>query len=424
MVTNLFKMGWRNTWRNKRRTNFTLCAIAFGVMSIVFVRSYFGGILKSASEGLIKNQLGHVKIAHKEFLRLERIIPREHLVTDSSRLQDMISTLPGIELFVERLKFNALLSSGEANESTVVIGIDPEKADKGMDISNSMIRGSYLGESGQDVIIGSLLARELNVPLNDELLLVTTDINYSTYALPFRLTGIFETGYPSIDKNIIYMSLVNAREMLDCENQTHEVLLYLNNPDAAVKTSENIKLLLDQQAPNHQLRVIPWQKNDFIKTFIPYSQRFLDIIMYIFMLIAALVILNTMLMSVMDRYHEIGVIKALGFKNREVIQMILVESFFIGIIGSLAGGIMGGSISMVLEKTGIDLAQMAGEKVWEKIEIPIPMLTRVIHPDFTFSILIGSIFFGILVTVAAALYPAYKSSRMSPVEALRSQLQV
>lgn len=424
MLGNILKLGWRNTWRNKRRTYFTLCAIAFGVMSIVFVRSYFGGILKSATEGIIKNQLGHIKIAHKEFLRLERIIPKEHLVTGNRHLQDMISAVPGVELSMERIKFNALVSSGEINEPGVVIGIDPEKARRGMDIPDSIVQGNYLGQSGLEVIIGSLMAKELNLTLNDELLLVTTDINYSTYALPFRLVGIFATGYPSIDKHIIYMPLAKAREMLDCEDQAHEVLIYLNDPEAAIETGEKIKRLLAPQDPLHELRVIPWQKDDFIETFIPYSQRFLDIILYIFMLIVALVILNTMLMSVMDRYHEIGVIKALGFKNREVVQMIAVESFFIGIIGSLAGGIIGGSVAMVLEKTGIDLAKMAGEGVWEKIDIPIPLLTRVIHPDFNFSILMGAIIFGILVTAAAALYPAYKSSKMSPVEALRSQLQV
>jgi ABC-type antimicrobial peptide transport system permease subunit len=142
------------------------------------------------------------------------------------------------------------------------------------------------------------------------------------------------------------------------------------------------------------------------------------------MIIVGLVILNTMLMTVMERYHEIGVIKALGFKNREVFLMILVEAFYIGVIGAIIGGALGGPLSAWLETTGIDMVKMMGEGVLEQFDIPIPIFSRVFYPDFTFSILINSVIFGIMVALIAVLYPAIKSVRMSPVEAFRSELKV
>ena len=144
---------------------------------------------------------------------------------------------------------------------------------------------------------------------------------------------------------------------------------------------------------------------------------------YVKWFIVALVILNTMLMAVMERYHEIGVIKALGFKNREVFSMILVEALYIGTIGSVIGGIFGGALSTYLEKTGIDVTQLTGG-LMEKIDLPVPYLGKVIYLDLTLSILIGSLIFGIFAALVAVLYPAIKSSRMQPVEAFRSELKV
>jgi len=103
--------------------------------------------------------------------------------------------------------------------------------------------------------------------------------------------------------------------------------------------------------------------------------------------------------------------------------MILVEAFYLGSIGSAIGGIIGGTLSAVMEKTGINIATMGGGII-EKIDIPLPFIGRILYPDFTFSILIGSMVFGIVVALAAVIYPAIKSLRMLPVEAFRSELKV
>jgi putative ABC transport system permease protein len=422
------KFGWRNIWRNKRRTYFTLISIIFGVTAIIFLRAYFEGFRRTSAEELIKTQTGHIKIAHREFLRLERIMPREYLVneTDLAHVHSVIHGIPGVGSVCERIKFHALLNRGEENKTAVVIGMDPGKADESMGLSRAIIQGNYYtgAAPGQPLtlIIGKSLARDLNAAVGDELLLVTSDINYSTYALPFKIAGIFETGYSSMDKHIVFIPLAKAREMLDCGESVNEMLIFLKDPDRAVEIGETMKQeLAGSQNP---LEVVPWQENDFVAGFMPFIDELIDKIVFIFMLMVALVILNTMLMAVIERYHEIGVIKALGLKNGEVRKMILIEALFMGIIGSAVGGLLGGTLSAILEKTGINVSEMLGEGVLEKFDLPVPLLGKVIHPDFNLSILVGSLVFGILMAVIAALYPAYKSAKMSPVEALRSQLRV
>ncbi len=424
MFGNIFKFGWRNIWRNKRRTFFTILAIAVGVMSLVFARSYIKGIVNTANEAMINTEIGHVKIAHKEYLRLDRIMPKEYLVRDLSSLRTGVEAIPGYVSMNARIKFHVLLSHGDINEAAVAVGFDPEREDKNMELSKVMVKGRYFGTShqGLNLVIGKSLAERMKVTVNDELLLVTTDINYSTYALPFKVIGIFDTGFAAMDKHLVYIPLPKAQEMLDCGDAAHEVLVFLKDPTQSWQACETIKRILSQKDPDHSIQVIPWQQDDLIRL-MPAAAGVWEVIIGIIMFIVALVILNTMLMAVMERYHEIGVIKALGFKNREVFAMILVEAFYLGCIGAVIGGIIGGTLSALVENTGIDFNRMTGGMM-EKIDIPVPFFGKIIYPDFTLAILIGSMVFGILVALIAVLYPAFKSSKMLPVEAFRSELKV
>lgn len=420
----IFKFGWKNIWRNKRRTTITLFAIAFGVMSIVFIKSYLLGLIDSSKQDMIKTRIGHIKIAHKKFLRLERIMPKEHMIPNLNQIQDDLSQLTGIEAACERIKFHVLLNRRDINEPAMAFGIDPGKADKTMDLSQAIVEGNYYDDSGLNLIIGKQLAKKLDITINDELLLVTTDINYSTYALPFRVAGIFHTGYVSMDKHMVFIPLKKASEMLDCGDRVHEILFFLKKPHQAVEFSEKIKTLLSGTDPGKSIKVIPWQTDDYIKSFIPFIEEMVGKVESIFFILVGLIILNTMLMAVMERYHEIGIIKALGFRNGEVRLLIFVEALFIGTIGSLIGGILGGSLAAVTEKTGIDIAKMVGEGVLENIEVPFALAGNLVYPDLTVEILIGSIIFGIIIALAAVLYPAVKSAKMSPVEAFHSELKV
>jgi putative ABC transport system permease protein len=424
MIGNIIKFAWRNIWRNKKRTYFTLFAVALGVMAVICLTSYVRGIVNSAGEEMIKSQIGHVRIAHKEFLRLERILPREYRVMDPGALKKEISGVPGIELWCERLKINVLVNSREMNESAAAIGVDPTATDKSMGLSKLLVEGNYFNDSGLNLIIGKTLAQKMKINVNDELLLVTTDINYSTYALPFKVVGIFETGYPSIDSHNLYIPLKKAQEMLDCGESVHEILLFLKEPGKAAAVSGEIESILSEKSPGNPLQVTPWEKDDFIEKFLPVLKDIIQKVLFIFMVIVAIVILNTMLMAVMERYHEIGIIKALGFKDREVVLMVMAEAFFIGVIGSAIGGLVGGVISAVLEKVGIDFTQLMGEEAWNKIDTDVPLLSNIIHPDFSSDILFGAVIFGIIISLAAVLYPAFKSTRMQPAEAFRTKLKI
>ncbi len=423
MWLNIFRFAWRNIFRNKRRTLFTIVAITFGIIMVIFARSFINGIVVSSSEAMINTRIGHIQIADKEFLRLERIIPKESLVNNSDKIRERLSAIDDVDSIEQRIKFRVLLNHGDTNEPAVAEGIEPANTDKNLKLSKAMVKGTLFKGNGLNLVLGKKLAQKLKVDLKDELLLVTTDINYSTYALPFKVVGIFETGYPAMDKHTLYIPLEKARTMLDCGNAAHQLLVFLKTPDRAPEVAAEIEKIIMEQNPEHSLAIIPWQKNNIIVEFIPMIEMVWGKILLLIMFIVALVILNTMLMTVMERYHEIGVIKAMGLKNSEIFFMVMVEALYIGTIGSVLGGIFGGTLAAVLEKTGIDLAKMVGE-TWDKIEMPIPMFGSSVYPDLTVEILVGGMVFGLVMSLLAVLYPAIKSSRMRPVDAFHSKLNI
>ena len=413
----IIQLAWRNIWRNWRRTILTSLAVAFGMISIIFSYSYLEGITESIYKNLIDIEIGHVKIVSREFLRLERILPREHLVYNLKELEADISSLPGISATTERIKFHLILSSEDENEPCVGIGINPEQEKNFFDLRQHMIQGSYFQEPAAEMLIGDGLAQKLGVGLGDELLAVTTDINYSTYALTFRVAGIFKTGFTFMDKNFFYIPIDKAQELLDCQGAAHEILLLLDDAENAKEISSRISAILNDKGLEDTLTVLAWQDN-FWMSYLPFAEIIFSGILIIIMLIAALVILNTMLMAVLERTHEIGIIKSMGMRNGGVVSLILVESTFIGLLGVFIGGMIGSGLSLLAQNTGLNFTRMM-----EKMEFEFAFFSPIIYPKFTFGILLLAVGFGLVTTLAAAIYPARKASRMEPVEALRTSMK-
>ncbi len=424
MFFNILKLGWKNISRNKKRTIFTIIAITVGITMLIFASSYIEGIMNSITEITKRMRTGDVKIATSEYLRLERIMPKAEMVLNSEELSERISKMDGVNLVSQMVKFNALISKEELNEPGIIIGADPDTINVQMKIGEMVISGEYFNKDRKEIMVGKLFAEKMGLNVNDELLIVTTDINYSTYALPFRISGIFYTGYTYIDKHLVFVPIKFGREILDCGESSHEILIYLDDQNKANEVVSGLKKMFSEGKYGESLTAITWEEDEIIGKLMPMAKQIWQKIMGIILLIVAMVILNTMLMIVMERYQEIGVLKALGLKNREIFSMIVTEALFIGTIGSAFGVLFGSGLSAWLEKTGINFAEMVGKEMWEKFDIPLALYGNIIYPDLTFSIIVSSFFFGLLISVLAVLYPAYKSSKMLPAEAFRSKLKV
>lgn len=188
--------------------------------------------------------------------------------------------------------------------------------------------------------------------------------------------------------------------------------------DLSLKVGDMCVLRMFISTEDYEVKSFEEMASDFVEV-TKMKTRGQSIILLVMLLIATLGIVNTMLMAVLERTHEIGIIKSMGMRDKEIVFLILIEALFIGILGTSIGGLLGSSLSIIVQNTGIDFSQ-----VMENIEVPIAtFIGTTIYPKFTLLILIGSISFGLVTTLLAALYPAFKASRMTPVDALRTSLK-
>lgn len=417
-MVNINKLAWRNIGRNRRRTVLTASAIALSVLFLIFLQSYIEGIMVNFFDTLIKNDTGHVKVAAKEFLRKERILPKEHLIFDYEGLRADIEGGREPKASTARIRFLVILSHKADNEPCMGYGIEPETEGDFMDMKQYIVEGRHLRPGADEIIIGRDLADLLGVSVGDEVLAVTTDINYSTYALTFKVAGIFDSGFTALDKHVFYLPIEKAQELLDCEGAAHELLFLYDDQDDSIPEAARISEILESRGLDGELTAAAWQSHYFIKSYLTFVQVFVLSMLLIVVGLAGLVILNTMLMAVLERTHEIGIIKALGMKDKRIRNMILFESLYIGLIGVAAGGILGGGLSIWLGKTGLDLSP-----IMDKMDMSGIVFNAVIHPVLSLNIMLLSLGFGLLAAVAAAVYPARKGSKLPPVEALRSSLK-
>jgi len=414
---------WRNILRNRRRTVLTLTAAAIGMLSLVFGKAFIAGTIQAMTEPAIRLGSGHIRLAHPEFLRLERTLPKEHRIAPLSDVLTAIDTLPDIVSRHPMLKFRALAVAGRKNQGAIVTGIDAEADHDDIRLSDFIVKGTFLTHSPDSLVIGKRLAEELEVDIGSELLLVASDINFSTYALPFTVSGIIHIGVSGIDRNGLLIHMKKASELLDCPDSAHEILLFCSDPERAGQLSDTLKQrLLSVKGLNAE--VIPWQDNELMRETLPLISTIWGSILIILMFLVVLVILNTMLMSVMERYHEIGILKALGLKNRDVAAMIFCEAGILGGIGSVIGGFLGTILTLILSVSGIELGGAMNSEIMNQIDVPLSFIGSTLYPLLTPAMIVSSLFLGLAAALTAVLYPAMKSVSMTPADAFRTELKV
>ncbi|MFQ6618717.1 MAG: ABC transporter permease [Fidelibacterota bacterium] len=410
-MTYQFKIAVRNISRNKRRTALTASAIAITVLVLTFGQSYVFGVINSIFNNYIRFEGGHLKIMHREFFEKKRMLPLQYAVEDFGSLEDSLKMLTDVALITERIKFGVMLNAGPVNQNSVGIGIDPDR-EKDISGIQNFVKGDFIASGKNEMIIGSLLADKLNVGIGDTLTVITRTIYQSIGALNLKITGIFSLGFKYLDEKTFYIPLDRAQYLLDMENSVSEIIVILKNQENLSDKSDKINRFLLRNEKFKNYISITWIKQEGLEQALKTSKISTGLFVLIIFLLSGLAIMNTMLMSVLERTREIGVLMALGMKRTKILFMILWEAVTISIAGGIIGGIAGSLISIILGITGINLGSAT-----QTVNMPIG---EIIYPRFKFSYLAISFLFGVVISIIASLYPATRASRLEPVEALRS----
>jgi putative ABC transport system permease protein len=412
---NIYSMALRNIGRNKRRTILASLSVCIAMLIVTFLDGFIGGFMDNIVSNYTKNDVGDINVTTSGYREREKFMPVAEYMADSGRIAGAIRAMPELKgklkTVAERIRFGVVLSSG--NKSKTALGIAGEsEAERGLLMLDRSILpgGSYLLKPG-DAIIGAGLARDLGLGLGDTLKVVTEKADYGLGFKRFRVAGIFATNVNSLDGSIFQVSLDDARELLGMEGGATQILVMLNDYGDSRRcagiVSEGLK-----KAGLAGLSTIPWTATGAFADMLQLVSRMYAWIYAIIALLGAFVIANVMMMVVLERKKEIGILKSLGKPRGELLRLFLVEGSLLGLFGSAAGVALGLVLCAVFAVVGMDFSSAMAGFSWPMDNIiytTVPLLDAV-----------GLFALGVAVAAVVAYLPSRRAATMDPIEAIRS----
>jgi len=409
----IIKISWRNIWRNRRRTIITLSSIAFGLLLAGFFTSLSDGSYGRMIDIAASTGAGHVTI--------EPIDYRDHpgadkVISKSTELAGKIVSVKGVKASRIRITGQGMAASAIESTGAGFVAVEPEKETKEtLFILNHIKQGKGLSSQGPFALIGADMAKQLNLKPGKKFVLTTTDKHGQVVTILLKTAGIFSTGMSEVDKNLVIVSIGYMRDQLgyDAEDAS-QISIFINKRWNAKSMAEK----LDPVARPYGGTALPWQ------ILLPDLDGFMSMDMtssfifqgFIFLVIAA-GILNTILMGVTERMREFGIMMSMGMSPGRIVLMILAETFWLAVVGIIAGLMILAPVYWYCHVYGIDLAIfMAGTD---------STVGGVIFEPFIKAELVGNHIRNILAAVfvlimATGLYPAILAARANPVETIKT----
>ncbi len=401
----LLKIAFRNIFRQKRRTFFTAITIIGGFSLAAFSIGWADGSYNNIIDMFTRGWLGHIQIHYKDYLDKPSLYKT---IDNYPQIERKILSLKDVQSCTPRVFSAGLASLNDKTSGVQIIGIDPKKEDKTTSFHKKIIKGTYFkpGLKNQ-VLLGKGLANILKAKVGDKIILVSQGADGSIANDFFTVVGITSTDNDTFDRASFYIRLKDAQEFLVLDGKVHEIAITVNKLKNVRKIASKISNILD----NKNLSVAPWQ--EFAKDF--YRAMKADkggmwISLFVIILVVAVGVLNTVLMSVLERTREYGVLKALGTRPSQIILLVLYETNIIAILSIAIGILIGLGVNYYFSIHGIKLSQTftyGGMKFSE-------MMTEINLRSFTIpaiTILITSSLVG--------FFPALRAAKTDPAKSLR-----
>lgn len=404
-----WRFAWRNIWRNKRRTILTMCAIGFGASLIVFSVGLQLGQYDLMISGSTRIYQGLVQVQKNGYLDEARM---RNSIPDAQTLGNKIRKETGIKDIAVRANGFALVSSKERTYGVAVIGVETQHEGNVSIIPGLVKEGRYLADdNANEIVIGRSLAKNLKITIGDELTILGSGRDGSIAATILPVVGIFDSGSRDLDRSLVQIPINSFQEVFSMENHAHAIVIYHENADLV----EPLKLQLQKliNPISQDLVALGWdQIQPGIKESIEldYSSGWF---MYIVLVaIITFSIMNTFLMSVLERTREFGIMLALGFKPINIGKLVMMEALILTIFALIIGTLIGVAVNYYFLINGLTFEGM--EEIAAQYNMP-----ATITPQISIeSSLLGPAVI-LIFTLLAALYPAMKIRNLEPVEAMR-----
>ncbi len=400
------KLAWRNILRNKRRTFIAGTAIGIGMAAMIFVDALYEGMTRYMIRSATASFLGEAQIHHKDFRETRDV---EKTI---SGLSDVIAGLersPLVTMYTVRTTSFAMVTSPANMTGIVMIGVVPETERVLSQIDDVITKGAFFeGDNERDLVIGSKLADRLEVEIGDRIVITATEAGTGDMSQElFRVSGIYHFNIRKMDEGMAFVRLSRAQQMLALGDNAHEIAVKFANPTIA----SDATLPFWQEFSRGDNEALGWP--DLLKqmsALLRMSSVNMIITGAILFSLVALVIVNTLFMSLYERMFEFGVLRAIGTQATGLVRLVMFEAASLAVISIGIGVLIGFGISYWVSQVGIDYGnlEMAGVTLRDRIYPVIQWSQYVVIPAWAF-----------VLTTLVGIYPALHASRITPARAMR-----
>ncbi|MEW6703609.1 MAG: ABC transporter permease [Pseudomonadota bacterium] len=406
----LWKLAARNVLRNRRRSLITVLAIAIGLAALTFLWGFTDGMNQQMVENSTRYFAGDAQVHRKGYHSDPSL---DLAFEDGARMLQQVKADPAVRSATLRLESTALASREDKSRGVMVVGVDLGTEPQVSDLFKAIVAGSPLaGEQDAAVLIGDQLAAALGARAGNELVLVGQTYDGSVASARLTVRGVYRTQIDELDGYVVVMPMAVVREFSAAPQAGTAVVLRLNDRSQLGTAAASLKLRIGAG-----YEVVGWpQLLPLVSVSIRYHEVLSYVVLLVFFVTVAAGVANPVLMAVLERTREFGIMLALGTGQAKLLRLVLYEAMLLGLAGLLLGNSLGLSVTALLGRTGIDLSAFAsGLRI-------MPGLSDIVYPVVRAdrSVMISALVFGVAALVA--LYPAVRAATLEPVAAIRGMV--
>jgi putative ABC transport system permease protein len=405
-IITLLKISWRNVWRSKLRSLVVILSVVFGILGGIIMIAMSYGLNEERMNNAVETYLSHVQI-HNNLFREDYNI--KHTINNLDYLEKSLNEDERVVSYTKRIILNGMLSNSNGSYGIQIKGVNPETEKKVTNTHEKLIEGEYFNSKRDNtILVGKKLADKLNLNLKSKVVITFQDEFNELTSLLYRVEGIFKSGNSRYDESNVFVKNLSITKNLPSFSGIHEIPILLTD----IELRSSVKKDLIQLSQNNIVET--W---DDISKDLAYANEMLAAVLYIFMMIIltglSFGIVNTMLMAILERKKEIGMLMSIGMNRYKIFLMICFETTFLSMIALPFGLISSYLIVEYYSVVGIDLsiveAGLENFGVGTRLYLKVPQEQYVVVSIMVF-----------MISIISSIFPSLRALKINPVEATKT----
>jgi ABC-type lipoprotein release transport system permease subunit len=405
-IITLIKISWRNVWRSKLRSFVVIMSVIFGILGGIIMVAMSYGLNEERMNNAVETYLSHIQIHNKSFSEDYNI---KHTINNFAEIEKAINNDDRITSYSKRIILNGMLSNSNGSYGIQVKGINPSEEIKVTNTYNKIIEGEYFkSKRVNTILVGKKLADRLNLKIKSKVVITFQDENNELTSLLYRVEGIFRSGNSRYDEANVFVRNLSIAKNLPNFSGFHEVPILLTD----IELKDEVKNEL-----------IPYSSNNIVESWddiskdLAYANEMLGAVLYIFMMIIltglSFGIVNTMLMAILERKREIGMLMSIGMSRYKIFLMICFETIFLSLVALPFGLVLSYFIVEYYSVVGIDLTIV--EAGLENFGVGTRLYFKLPNEDyFVVAIMV------FIISIISSIFPSVRALKINPVEATKT----